>query len=173
MVSDRHHPAAVPVYERAGFRVYDVRHEVPDSLQAPGRGGRGGQGVRAKAGAGGEGGRAARAAGGAASTGVDGCLSMADRARCQSSAAGEIYKIFIRAPLRFAFRSPADRASPWIVRICVPVSAHRHAAGAVRRHCERASFGGCMDAIYLLILAGLYAITHALIWALHRLERTS
>jgi hypothetical protein len=30
-----------------------------------------------------------------------------------------------------------------------------------------------MDAIYLLILAGLYAITHGLIWALHRLERTS
>jgi hypothetical protein len=29
-----------------------------------------------------------------------------------------------------------------------------------------------MDAIYLLILAGLYAITHALVWALRRLERT-
>ena len=26
------HPAAVPVYERAGFRVYDVRYEVPESL---------------------------------------------------------------------------------------------------------------------------------------------
>jgi GNAT superfamily N-acetyltransferase len=26
------HPAAVPVYERAGFRVYDVRFEVPESL---------------------------------------------------------------------------------------------------------------------------------------------
>jgi GNAT superfamily N-acetyltransferase len=26
------HPAALPVYERAGFRIYDVRYEVPDSL---------------------------------------------------------------------------------------------------------------------------------------------
>jgi GNAT superfamily N-acetyltransferase len=26
------HPAAVPVYDRAGFRVYDVRYEAPDSL---------------------------------------------------------------------------------------------------------------------------------------------
>jgi GNAT superfamily N-acetyltransferase len=26
------HPAAVPVYERAGFRVYDVRYEPPESL---------------------------------------------------------------------------------------------------------------------------------------------
>lgn len=30
-----------------------------------------------------------------------------------------------------------------------------------------------MDAIYLLILAGLYASTHALIWALRRLGGTS
>jgi hypothetical protein len=30
-----------------------------------------------------------------------------------------------------------------------------------------------MDAIYLLTLAGLYAITHGLIWAMQRLERTS
>jgi len=29
-----------------------------------------------------------------------------------------------------------------------------------------------MDAIYLLILAGLYAITHGLVWALKRLGRT-
>lgn len=29
-----------------------------------------------------------------------------------------------------------------------------------------------MDAIYLLILAGLYAITHALVWSLDRLEKT-
>jgi hypothetical protein len=28
-----------------------------------------------------------------------------------------------------------------------------------------------MDAIYLLILAGLYAITHGLVWALKRLGR--
>jgi GNAT superfamily N-acetyltransferase len=26
------HPAAVPVYERAGFRVYDIRREPPDAL---------------------------------------------------------------------------------------------------------------------------------------------
>ncbi len=26
------HPAAVPTYERAGFRVFDVRNELPDSL---------------------------------------------------------------------------------------------------------------------------------------------
>jgi hypothetical protein len=30
-----------------------------------------------------------------------------------------------------------------------------------------------MDAVYLIILAGLYAITHGLIWALHRLGETS
>ena len=30
-----------------------------------------------------------------------------------------------------------------------------------------------MDAIYLLILAGLYAITHGLVWALRRLGGTS
>jgi hypothetical protein len=27
-----------------------------------------------------------------------------------------------------------------------------------------------MDALYLLILAGLYALTHALVWALDRLR---
>jgi hypothetical protein len=27
-----------------------------------------------------------------------------------------------------------------------------------------------MDAVYLLILLGLYALTHALVWALRRLE---
>jgi hypothetical protein len=27
-----------------------------------------------------------------------------------------------------------------------------------------------MDALYLLILAGLYALTHALVWALDRLK---
>jgi hypothetical protein len=30
-----------------------------------------------------------------------------------------------------------------------------------------------MDAIYLLILAGLYAITHGLVWALRRMGKTS
>jgi hypothetical protein len=30
-----------------------------------------------------------------------------------------------------------------------------------------------MDAIYLLMLAGLYAVTHGLVLALHRLGRTS
>jgi hypothetical protein len=30
-----------------------------------------------------------------------------------------------------------------------------------------------MDAIYLLVLAGLYAITHGLIWALRRLGDAS
>jgi hypothetical protein len=29
-----------------------------------------------------------------------------------------------------------------------------------------------MDAIYLLILAGLYAMTHALVWAFSRLGKT-
>jgi hypothetical protein len=29
-----------------------------------------------------------------------------------------------------------------------------------------------MDAIYLLILIGLYAVTHALVWALQRLRKT-
>jgi cytochrome P450 len=29
-----------------------------------------------------------------------------------------------------------------------------------------------MDAVYLLIIAGLYAITHALVWALQRLGKT-
>jgi hypothetical protein len=29
-----------------------------------------------------------------------------------------------------------------------------------------------MDAIYLLILIGLYAVTHALVWALQRLGKT-
>jgi hypothetical protein len=30
-----------------------------------------------------------------------------------------------------------------------------------------------MDAIYLLILAALYAITHGLVWALHRMGGAS
>jgi hypothetical protein len=30
-----------------------------------------------------------------------------------------------------------------------------------------------MDAIYLLILVALYAITHGLVWALNRLGKTS
>jgi hypothetical protein len=30
-----------------------------------------------------------------------------------------------------------------------------------------------MDAIYLLLLAALYAVTHALVWALNRLGKTS
>jgi hypothetical protein len=30
-----------------------------------------------------------------------------------------------------------------------------------------------MDAVYLLMLAGLYAVTHALIWGLNRLSKTS
>ena len=30
-----------------------------------------------------------------------------------------------------------------------------------------------MDALYLLILAGLYALTHALVWALDRLGKSS
>jgi hypothetical protein len=30
-----------------------------------------------------------------------------------------------------------------------------------------------MDAVYLLILAGLYAITHGLVWAFGRLGKTS
>ncbi len=30
-----------------------------------------------------------------------------------------------------------------------------------------------MDAVYLLILAGLYAVTHGLVWALARLGKTS
>jgi hypothetical protein len=30
-----------------------------------------------------------------------------------------------------------------------------------------------MDAIYLLILVGLYLITHGLVWALNRLGKTS
>ena len=29
---------------------------------------------------------------------------------------------------------------------------------------------GLMDALYLLMLAGLYALTHALVWALDRLR---
>ncbi len=29
-----------------------------------------------------------------------------------------------------------------------------------------------MDALYLLILVGLYAVTHALVWALARLRST-
>ncbi len=29
-----------------------------------------------------------------------------------------------------------------------------------------------MDAIYLLILAGLYVVTHGLVWALDRLGKT-
>jgi hypothetical protein len=30
-----------------------------------------------------------------------------------------------------------------------------------------------MDALFLLILAGLYVLTHGLIWALDRLEKSS
>ena len=30
-----------------------------------------------------------------------------------------------------------------------------------------------MDAIYLLILAGLYGITHGLVWTLRRMGKTS
>jgi hypothetical protein len=30
-----------------------------------------------------------------------------------------------------------------------------------------------MDAIYLLVLAALYGVTHALVWALERLGKTS
>ena len=30
-----------------------------------------------------------------------------------------------------------------------------------------------MDAIYLLMLVGLYAVTHGLVWALNRLGKTS
>jgi hypothetical protein len=30
-----------------------------------------------------------------------------------------------------------------------------------------------MDAVYLLILAGLYAVTHGLVWALDRLGKSS
>jgi hypothetical protein len=30
-----------------------------------------------------------------------------------------------------------------------------------------------MDAIYLLMLAGLYVVTHGLVWALNRLGKTS
>jgi hypothetical protein len=30
-----------------------------------------------------------------------------------------------------------------------------------------------MDALYLLILAGLYGVTHGLVWALNRLGKTS
>jgi len=30
-----------------------------------------------------------------------------------------------------------------------------------------------MDVIYLLILAGLYVVTHGLVWALDRLGKTS
>jgi hypothetical protein len=30
-----------------------------------------------------------------------------------------------------------------------------------------------MDAIYLLMLAALYGVTHALVWALERLGKTS
>jgi hypothetical protein len=33
--------------------------------------------------------------------------------------------------------------------------------------------GAVVDAIYLLMLAGLYAVTHALVWALGRLGEST
>ncbi len=61
----------------------------------------------------------------------------------------KIYKIFIPALLVCALGFSCRRAAAY---------AHRRRG---------------MDAVYLLILAGLYAVTHGLIWALHRLSKTS
>ena len=61
----------------------------------------------------------------------------------------KIYKKFIRGLLQYA---PSD-----------------FGAGA---SCARAQERKNMDAVYLLMLLGLYAVTHALIWGMHRLSKT-
>jgi hypothetical protein len=52
-------------------------------------------------------------------------------------------------------------------------AAHRFCTGFshLRRYCDRVSPAEvvAMDAAYLLILAGLYFVTHGLVWALGRL----
>jgi len=54
-------------------------------------------------------------------------------------------------------------------RFCTPFS---HVARYVRPLVQPRS--ACVvDAVYLLILAALYAVSHALIWALERLGRSS
>jgi hypothetical protein len=62
----------------------------------------------------------------------------------------KIYKNFIPLPLAFwGWIGPQVRADRFL-----------------REECG-------MDAIYLLILAGLYGVTHALVWAFERLRKTS
>ena len=45
--------------------------------------------------------------------------------------------------------------------------------GALGRGGSISSTGSRMDAIYLLILAALYGVTHALVWGFERLGKTS